>query len=390
MNSIVIKNKGQIVAEDLMLIGSSTKREQTNKIGMFGSGWKYALAWFLRNDIPIRVYSGKEQIAIGVKEVNHRNNIVNVITIAGRETSLTTDMGPQWTGWMALREVISNAIDEGQHSIDVIWKPQIEPVDGETIIEIPTNNELAEVMMKFEHYFAFDRKTKFEYPQGKVYLKVEKTPVSVYRKGIRCFDDSTMTSYMDFNFNEIDINESRLTQSWDVRQAARNLLSNPNLHAEVLLAALKTARGGWLPRMNDRVLELLQQLHAAGQHFHTDAILVMMGPGAVKEGSLPVPGEWFKEMSEHGLIENPFSNFGDDFNFIRTDLFPSEGIKYYLKAIRCDLDVQVGKFDSTMIDVKVKGRTAYVSEECRGDDSLTAAKIIKTMDANDIALILSK
>lgn len=45
INYLKIQNRGLITVEDLKFIGSSTKRGKNNKIGQFGSGWKFALAW---------------------------------------------------------------------------------------------------------------------------------------------------------------------------------------------------------------------------------------------------------------------------------------------------------------------------------------------------------
>lgn len=391
MNSIVIKNQGEIVSEDLMLIGSSTKRDATNKIGMFGSGWKYALAWFLRNEVDIQIHSGTRIIDIGKKKVQHRMNEVDVITVDGKETSLTTEMGPKWTGWMALREVISNAIDEGNHSIDVVWNPKVEAQPGETIIVIPTNNELSEVMMKYEHYFAFNRKTKYEYPQGKVHVKTEKTPINVYRRGIRCYDDKMSSTLLDFDFYDIQINESRLTESWSITSGARMIMQEPTLHTEVFLACLKSGYQNYLPKLpTKRHEEILKDLHAAGYNFHCDAIIAMLGMMSVKENSLKVPGSWFKHLEAMGLVDNPFSDMNDDYNFMRTDAYDPGGVKYFLDAIRCNVEPIVGKFDSDDIDVKIRGNQAYINETCKGDDLLTAAKIVKQLSIADIATILNK
>lgn len=35
------------------------------------------------------------------------------ILINGQGCSITTDIGPKWEAWMAIREIYSNAIDEG-------------------------------------------------------------------------------------------------------------------------------------------------------------------------------------------------------------------------------------------------------------------------------------
>lgn len=171
MNYLRISNDGLICPEDLILIGSSTKREQTDKIGMFGSGWKYALSWLLRNDCQPKIFSGNSEIVIDINIKLHRNNPVNVITVNGQESSLTTQMGPKWTGWMALREVISNAIDEGGNTLNTVWNPEFAGVEGQTVIYIPMNAELSEVMMKYDMYFSFNRKANYEFEYGRIFVK---------------------------------------------------------------------------------------------------------------------------------------------------------------------------------------------------------------------------
>lgn len=392
MNKIVIKNKGLILPDDLILIGSSTKRNDDSKIGMFGSGWKYALSWFLRNNISIEIYSGDNKIDISIKSKQHRDKVVDVITVNGSETSLTTEMGPDWTGWMALREVISNAIDEGEHSVDISWSPEITPSSDYTTIIIPVNNELSNIMMKYEHYFAFERVTNYVYDEGRVFLKSEKAEINIYRKGIRCYDDTFYYngSYLDFDFNDIKINESRLSSHWDIQVSIKKILSNENLHSKILVAALKSDEFvGLLPSSpTPRMLKILEELYNSGNNFHCQALLNIRGMMALKENSLEVPDSWWTILEKNNLVDSLFSFLGNGFKFMKTEAFDTKGIEYYLKGINCNMKVVVGKFDNSFISVKVSNGEAYVSEKCEGNDRETAAKIIKEMNIRDIEALL--
>jgi len=391
MNKIVISNKGLIIPEDLMLIGSSSKRGDSSKIGMFGSGWKYALAWFLRNGVKIEIYSGHNQIEISTIDKSHRSNNVKVITVDGEKTSLTTDMGPGWSGWMALREVVSNAIDEGEHSVDFKWNPEVNTEANKTKIVIPVNNELSDIMMKYEHYFAFDRETSYNYEAGRVFLKSSKSEINIYRKGIRCYDDSAFKdSYIDFDFNKIPINESRISSYWDVENNARKIMKSPDIHLEVFVAALNSGNMDFLPTdPTERILEHLECLYQSDHSFYCQGVLNIKGLMAMGENGLEVPDSWWKILEDKGWVESMFSFLGSGYKFMRTDAFETEGIKYYLKGIRCNIEVQVGKFDSSFIDVKVEGNKALVSEKIKGRDRYAAAKIIKKMDVMDIEELLA-
>ena len=113
----MIENKGELDVSSLILLGASTKREDDSKIGFFGSGNKYAIATLIRMGVGFRIFSGNNEVVITTNDINFRGRTFKQILIDGQQTSLTTDMGPQWEEWMALREWVSNSLDEGQSNI---------------------------------------------------------------------------------------------------------------------------------------------------------------------------------------------------------------------------------------------------------------------------------
>ncbi len=96
MKYIKIKNIGLIEPQALYLVGASTKRNDFSKIGQFGSGNKYALAFFLRNGYEVKVFSGLNEIKIETRKETFRDHDFNVIYVNGEKSSITTEMGKDW------------------------------------------------------------------------------------------------------------------------------------------------------------------------------------------------------------------------------------------------------------------------------------------------------
>lgn len=374
MNWLRISNDGLICPEDLTLIGSSTKREQSGKIGMFGSGWKYALAWLIRNDCKPLIYSGNEYMNIDFKVKMHRSNIVNVITVNDIETSLTTEMGPKWTGWMALREVISNAIDEGGYSITTQWSPTFSGEQGRTVVYIPMNGELSEVMLKYDSYFAFNRKEVFKNKYGRIFVKSEPSPLNIYRKGIRCYDTKELSS-IDVDFEDISINEDRLCQSYTIGYRLHDLVEEgvPTLIFKKILEEEKT---DWLPsyHMNDNIFKNVKDLIDTGHSFTTKTLQKLGGMLFSQEGALVIPADWYKKLQDLGLVSSPFEMLGGDEQFIRTDLKDLKGVEYYLKGFNISMELRSGKCES---EVFWSNGVGYVKDNTKLDDKMIAAHIIK-------------
>lgn len=205
---LLISSKGEIDSRALSLIGGSTKRNDAEKIGFFGSGNKYALAVLLRNKIPFEIYSGINHIEITTKQVTMRDTSFNAIVINGKETDLTDSMGPKWNPWMAVREFYSNAIDEGNHMWEVV--DEINPQPDITSFYITLTPELEKIHNERELYFSDFRKDLIHYNTevGEIYPK-SGIYLNLYRKGIRCLEDEKQSAF-DYNFYKLDINESRI------------------------------------------------------------------------------------------------------------------------------------------------------------------------------------
>lgn len=216
-----ISNKGQVEAEAFTLLGASTKLGSEGKIGMFGSGNKYALAYLLRNNFNVVMFSGTEEITVGTTKKQFRENNFDVITINGGETSITTQSGPKWELWQAIRELYSNALDEGV--VEFKLTDEVIGNNNETSIYVEAKPELIEFFSNIDNYFAMTKTTLFENEVGKIYRKNNQETL-VYRKGIKCYE-TTESSLFDYDFNEISINESRIIENtWRMHEQISSML----------------------------------------------------------------------------------------------------------------------------------------------------------------------
>lgn len=238
MKYIKIKNDGIIDSQALHLMGASTKKGDSTKIGQFGSGTKYALAYLLRNNYEVLVFAGDKQIPIETQPQEWKDKTFNVIYIGGEKTSITTEMGKDWKLWQALREIYCNAIDEGGHAMEFVV--DISPKDNETHFYIENKPDAMDFTQNFNDYFAFNKEILFECEFGRI-LKKTGSKANIYRKGIRCFE-TNKTSVFDYDFNDILINEDRLvTYFWTVEEKIWQLIYQCD-NRDVIIEALRNAK----------------------------------------------------------------------------------------------------------------------------------------------------
>lgn len=222
MKFIKIKSKGEIDEKAFYLLGASSKREDTTKIGMFGSGLKYSLAFLLRNNLPFKVFSGYREIKFSLDKQTFRDKEFDVIYVNGKETSLTTDMGGiDWTSWSVIREIYSNAIDEGESMIQIVEKNDIskcKPVEDFTTFYIQITDEFQEIIDNWNLYFSEKRTDLIYHDTEMNQLYNGGDSNLVYRKGIRCHFTEKLKSIFHYDLSWVKINESRiLSDEWTFR-----------------------------------------------------------------------------------------------------------------------------------------------------------------------------
>ena len=133
---ILIQNDGEIETNSFELIGASTKRDEKGKIGFFGSGLKYSIAYMMRKGIDFKIFSGLNELKFTTTKEQLKGKDFERICINGKETSYTVTMGPTWTkDWFILREVYCNALDEGSCTL-VRSTANVFPSEGKTRIFI--------------------------------------------------------------------------------------------------------------------------------------------------------------------------------------------------------------------------------------------------------------
>ena len=300
MNYLIISNTGLITPQDLLIFGKSVKRGDETKIGQFGSGLVYALCKLISIGATPRIFSGTSEITLGTYETQYRDTVTKMLTVDGNVTNYSIEAGPKWKPWMAIREIVSNAIDEQDHNTVTRFNPEIKGEEGKTFFFIPMVEELHKVMQNFQNYFAFER-TPYAYnSSGAIYKKENISPLVIYRKGIRCSDESRMTRF-DYSFENIEIDENRLASSSKIHYAMNkfhNSIEDPELLLEFIKAEIM------IDPDSNSLKKCYTTLANNGIKFTTKAI-VRIG-GLCAEG-LIISGAAYSYLEKNNCIEDTVS-----------------------------------------------------------------------------------
>lgn len=206
---IKIESKGLIDPQAFVLLGASTKRNDESKIGFFGSGLKYSIAYLLRNNINFKVFSEYQEIKFSTQEANFRDKSFSVIVIDGKKTSMTTEMGIDWEAWFILREIYCNALDEGDANIQLVDSSECIPVEDKTVFYIEVTSEFQEVIANWELYFSSARIDLITYTNN-IEFYTGGEDLIVYRRGVRCHFGKQNKSLFNYNISWVEISESRV------------------------------------------------------------------------------------------------------------------------------------------------------------------------------------
>lgn len=205
MKYLKIQNEGLLDIRLVHLMGGTTKATDDRKIGQFGTGMKYLLAYLLRNNIEFKIFIGEKEIEISTKKEIIRDTNFDIIYIDGERTSITTNMGTDWKGWMIVRELWCNAIDEknGNHCVT----DEISPTKTTTEFYIQNVGEIKKTVDNWGKYFIHGTTPLQKHKNFTIYKGGES--LRLYKKGVLIKEVKDTKSVFSYDIHDATINELR-------------------------------------------------------------------------------------------------------------------------------------------------------------------------------------
>lgn len=200
-------------------LGLSTKRDNENTIGQFGSGSKFAPIAALRN--------GWDWINVGEDDlgpykmqyvVTEESGIQCISYLYNDEilkpSSFTVDAGVlSWdSSFQIFREAFSNALDEfiefdNEYNVEIVDEVKYEP--GVFAVYLTADRDLTYIVDHFDEYFCIRRTpiTSIEY-YGNIYDR-SSNDTHFFYKGVLVHTEDQYNALFDYEFNYVTLNEER-------------------------------------------------------------------------------------------------------------------------------------------------------------------------------------
>ncbi len=210
MKYLKIQNDGLLDIRLVALMGGTTKGNDKYKIGQFGTGLKYTLAYLYRENIDFNIFTGTQQINITTEKELIKDTEFEIICIEGHRTSITTSMGHQWNAWMIIRELWCNALDEGSQLKEIVNNDsQLVGEENKTTFYIQINADIQRVLDEWRSYFIQGDSPLWENERYAIYQNRHEGNLRLYKHGVLIYQSPDYKSLFVYDIKDAEINELR-------------------------------------------------------------------------------------------------------------------------------------------------------------------------------------
>lgn len=227
MKYLKITNNGELDIRLVALMGGTTKASDKYKIGQFGTGLKYTLAYLFRSNISFKIFTGEKLVDVKTETERIKDTDFEIICIDGHRTSITTQMGGQWTAWMIIRELWCNALDEGGHSKEIVTDENLTGEVGKSTFYIQLTPDMQQVLDDWNSYFIHDDYPLWETDDHAIYINRGKGKLKLYKHGVLIYQHPNLESLFYYDIKGAEINELREFKG-SISYEVFNALANPN------------------------------------------------------------------------------------------------------------------------------------------------------------------
>lgn len=205
MKYLKIQNDGELDIRLVALMGGTTKANDKYKIGQFGTGLKYTLAFLFRNNLLFKIFVGNQEVKVHTEKEEIRGEVFEIICINGHRTSITTKMGEDWEAWMIIRELWCNALDEGGAVKEETTNPFGE--EGKTAFFIQVDRQIQDVIKHWSKYFIHGQEPIWQDETYKLYPAGDH--LTIYKQGVLIHEAHNYKSVFSYDIGDATINELR-------------------------------------------------------------------------------------------------------------------------------------------------------------------------------------
>lgn len=240
---ITLQNPGLLEIDFIKTMGVNVKDDEFS-IGTFGTGLKYAIAVFLREDVKFQLFIGRNEFEFYTEEKTLRGKDFRFCYMKSPHDStplgFTTELGKNWDLWQAYREIHSNCLDENGEIVegsmglsDDTTTFIFDNIEKQVnISEIFINWDLPKLLYSSEEIEIYEGESDFIYYQG---IKAKTIyPISKYTYNIKkecyltedrllCFDSDVKRvinkSVLELAETNIEVMENIITSTNDCFEA---------------------------------------------------------------------------------------------------------------------------------------------------------------------------